>query len=130
MTDYTELRRLAEAASTDQWSTMGELLRKDAYWEGWIDYVLAVSPKTILALLDEVEAKPCLCADYAKAEEIQYENAIRERDEAREAVKRLSGALDDIGCGSATLAGYSMSDAIPTIVAALDDPVVRGIVNG
>ena len=68
-------------------------------------YIAAASPDVVLGLLDE-------------------------RDEAREAVRRLAGALDDIGCGAATLPGYNMNDAIPTIVAALADPVVRRIVEG
>lgn len=107
----------------------------------------AISPATVLALLDriaELEASNHVCAEqlaecwtkagalqaevdnltqYAEAIERKLRFAGQERDESREAVKRLAGALDKIECDSASI--YARNTARD----ALADPTVRGIVE-
>ena len=164
MTD--ELRKLAEAAYSDQWDTMRDLLANDGYAPVWVDYFHAASPAAVLALLDrieELEASNRACVDKvaewgAKAGALQAEvdkhiadnlllseklgqalggngpDSVRtrmyhgQRDEAREAVKRLAGALEEIAFQTTQHGGAATS--LRLIRSSLADPVVKRIVEG
>lgn len=66
MTDHAELRRLAEAATPGEWRTgdgddslpdcvlSGEFVVCE-HAGGDVDYIAAANPKTVLALLDEID---------------------------------------------------------------------------
>ncbi|HHN0559933.1 ead/Ea22-like family protein [Pseudomonas aeruginosa] len=66
MTDHAELRRVAEAATPGEWRTGdGDYSLPDCVLSGEfvvcehaggdVDYIAAANPKTVLALLDEID---------------------------------------------------------------------------
>lgn len=114
--DTTELRRLATAADSGNWYSDPEMYRDLRKFGITADYaaadaafIAAASPATVLALLDEVEK----WKQAAELNEGDYQRMYRERNEARDAVRRLVGAADSAAW-----------DAL------LRDPVVKRIVEG
>jgi hypothetical protein len=116
MTDRNELRRLAEAVryiATDGWLDDDDLVSIHPIFSA---FIAAASPAAVLALLDE-------------------------RDEARAAVKRLAGALEELS-GITVYNAIDRSPLTPTQIRnvvdeasryakdALADPVVKRIVEG
>ena len=134
----SDLRKLAEACKrANDKMPHHRTMSDEKAWQDWDD---AASPLVVLGLLDrikELESANRACVDAvaewgAKAGALQAEvdtaevyakKLYRERDEAREAVRRLAGALKE-----------SMSDdsieAYGGALQALADPVVRRIVEG
>ena len=132
MTDE-EMRRRAEAASGGYWYDKGEL---DTALGGGLGvlgdegerdaaFIATMSPAAVLALLDRIAELEAEVAKLRSERDTYYGiGAVRkERDEAREAVKRLAGALFDL------LHGCSV-DAPKNADEALADPVVKRIVEG
>jgi hypothetical protein len=120
-----ELRKLAEAAIDAYTRINLDDEHFDVGSQADIDAVnafdAATSPTAVLALIDRIEELERMKMDECDAGFCRSYEA--ERDEAREAVKRLAGALFDL------LHGCSV-DAPKNADEALADPVVRRIVEG
>jgi hypothetical protein len=127
MTDPNELRRLAEAAlkaaDGEPWWGYDDLMRSTPFYGAESAIIAAASPATVLGLLDKIDALNAAWMDDLEMS-LQY---LRESNEAREAVKRLAGALEEL----ATDAEYAMRSNDEAIARdALSDPIVRRIVEG
>lgn len=129
-----ELRRLAEAATSsmdnEPWWEAETLEDGSIIYAGDAAFIAAASPATVLALLDRIAelegrlaawnqgtASACARAMIKTADDL-----IAERDESREAVKRLAYAVDVM------LEGERDCDVMA--VGILADPIVRRIVEG
>ncbi len=151
--DTNELRRLAEICAGKAPLEDCDIEFIDC-GTGWVRdqrrFIAAASPTTILALLDEIErleasnracvktvaewgakygalqAKVDQWKQAAELNMLDYQQAYRERDEAREAVKRLAEALEELA-NDAQYAMRSNDEAIAR--EALADPVVKRIVE-
>lgn len=151
MSDYAELRRLAEASKC---GFSGEWYRvEDIDGLHFDDFIAAASPKVVLGLLariEELEADNRACVEAVvecgkKAGQLQAEvdglsNAAmvaedyahkwgEERDEARDAVKRLAVALEEF-IPSIDGHGGPWPMWVRIFREALADPVVKAIVEG
>ena len=97
---------------------------EDVIWYKWTD---AASPAAVLALLDRI-------AELEEHSDIQHRDCIAfrdERDEARAAVKRLAGALDDVSKWVGGMCSCRADDEYHDgLTAVLQDPVVQRIVEG
>ena len=130
MTD--ELRKLAEAAIDAYTRINLDDENFDVGSQADIDAVnafdAAASPDAVLALLDRIEELGASNRyKYGDGYEAASIALIGERDEARAAVKRLAGALDEILMGRPRKNGEV--DPQYWAYEALDDPVVKRIVE-
>ena len=122
MTDYNDLRRLAEAAASGPWWTSDKLkCHPDLELSDDAAYIAAASPDVVLGLLDEIE-RTC---DYdlqrtaaTRTMEIA-KRLLEKRDQLRDVAVRLKGYLENIR-------GNTRQDAILwDCEAALADPEVE-----
>jgi hypothetical protein len=108
-------------------AVMSEALR-EAYDAG-LDRIaeLEASNRDCVDTVAEWGAKAGALQAEVDAAEVYTKKLYRERDEAREAVKRLAGALEEL----ATDAEYAMRSNDEAIARdALSDPIVKRIVEG
>ncbi|WP_225030409.1 ead/Ea22-like family protein [Pseudomonas aeruginosa] len=113
MTDHAELRRLAEVATPGEWRTgdgddslpdcvlSGEFVVCE-HAGGDVDYIAAANPKTVLALLDEIDGlndELSACTEHPGGCGYWREAAKRraeERDRLRAQNDALRGALQAV----------------------------------
>lgn len=104
MTDYTELKRLAERASlATPWYYLGDLLTETIDDSGDAAYIAAASPDVVLGLIKSLEHAQM--AAEAEAKEVDERNAVIDRLRTQnralvEALKRIVftvPALDGAG---------------------------------
>ncbi len=130
MTDTNELRRLAEAAQAEPWWNEDTFGEHHGFTDEDMRFIAAASPATVLGLLDKIDALNAAWMDDLEMS-LQY---LRESNEAREAVKRLTGALETTGHSKhcyLSLVGFDApGDACDCYRTALYDPIVKRIVEG
>lgn len=145
MTDkYSGLRKLAEISlksiTDDDWWSPELLMGRPAIYDPDAFFIAAASPDVVLGLLNEIARLKGECDFFsARSEEERTNRGLAEkdfhdamelvrkysaeRDEAREVVKRLADALEEIWKGG-------LSDTQLYARDVLDDSVVRKIVEG
>jgi hypothetical protein len=114
MTD--DLRKLAEAAVGCG--------RDSPYL---IDYERTFRPNVVIGLLDRIAEMEAAYDQLAAHRSADLDQLVAERDEAREAVKRLAVALEKIDDNEHQYGPNWMAEIARS---ALADPVVRRIVEG
>jgi hypothetical protein len=119
MDDTNELRRLAEAAQAEPWWNEDTFGEHHGFTDEDAAFIAAASPATVLDLLDKIDAINAAWMDDLEMS-LQY---LRESNDAREAVKRLAGALANM---------MSNSDRANKMAAAevMRDHIVTRIVEG
>lgn len=65
MTDIKELRRLAEAATPEQWNaeSIADMPGYIGFYKEDCDYIAAANPSAILSLLDKIDAQEAIIAE-------------------------------------------------------------------
>lgn len=125
MTDE-ELRALAEACKrVNDKAPHKRSYQDDCTWQAWDD---AASPDVVLGLLDRLDAANAALLQ-SQAREAGADARIKalevERDEAREAVRLLAGALKNISQNMTTI--HAAHGLCFTVLA---NPAVKKIVEG